>query len=195
MLSSTIVDNLIGNDPNNATAYFYFDFNDGAKQYTDKMLRSLVTQLISNNHSNLEPLYALFKSCHDGAKAPLTEELEIVLKALIEQSHITFIVLDALDECEDRLVLIDFIEKVMRWKTRKLNIVMTSRKLKDFEDFFDTELEESSKLSIQNAKVDEDIRAYVHGKLRSDKRFKRWQKQPNVFEEIETKLMEKSGGM
>lgn len=107
----------------------------------------------------------------------------------------TFIVLDALDECEDRQELLNFIENAIGWKSQKLNVIMTSRKLKDFEDFFDAEVEEQGRLSIQNEKVDEDIRSYVHGKLQNDRRFKRWRGQPKVRKEIETRLMEKSDGM
>ena len=103
--------------------------------------------------------------------------------------------MDALDECEDRQELLGFIEKAVEWRFEKLNVIMTSRKLKEFEDFFDAELEGGSRLSIQNNKVDGDIRSYVHGKLQSDRRFKRWKAQPNVQEEIENKLIEKSNGM
>ena len=107
----------------------------------------------------------------------------------------TYIILDALDKCEDRQELLNFVENAIRWKSQKLNVVMTSRKLKDFKVFFDTKIKEQSRLSIQNKRVDEDIRSYVHGKLQSDRRFKRWGGQPKVREEIVTRMMEKSDGM
>lgn len=179
----------------NFVAYFYFDFNDDTKQYHDKMLRSLIVQLFSNHQSISKPLASLFKSCQEGDKQPQTKDLEEILKALVEFHEKTFIVLDALDECENRQELFDFIEKAMKWKSEKLNMIMTSRKLKDIEDFFDAELDMGSTLSIQNEKVNVDIRSYVHGKLQSDRRFKRWQRQPKVQGEMENKLMEKSDGM
>lgn len=195
MLSSTVVMDLLQQGPNSPAVFFYFDFNDNTKQYHDKMLRSLVLQLFSNHQPIPEPLISLFKSCQDGAKPPQTKDLETLLRALIELYEKTFIVLDALDECENRQELLEFIKKAVEWKSEKLNLIMTSRKLKDFEDFFNGELEERSKLSIQNEKVDKDIRLYVHEKLESDLRFKRWRRQPKVQEEIESKLMEKSDGM
>ena len=134
-------------------------------------------------------------SCQDGAKPPQTKDLETLLKALIDLYEKTFIVLDALDECEDRQELLNFVESAIGWKSQKLNVIMTSRKLKDFEDFFDAEIGERNRLSIQNEKVDEDIRSYVHGKLQKDRKFKRWRGQPQVREEIVTRLMEKSDGM
>ena len=159
------------------------------------MLRSLIMQLFSNHQFISEPLASLFKSCQNGEKQPQMEDLETLLKALIESSKKIYIVLDALDECERREELLDFLEKAMEWKSEKLNLLMTGRRLKEFEDFFDGELDERSRLSIQNEEVDEDIRSYIHGKLQSDRRFKRWQRQPEVQEEIESKLMKKSDGM
>ena len=190
-----MLEHILQKGPQNNAAYFYFDFNDSAKQYHDKMLRSLIIQLFSKHQSIPEPLLSLFQSCQSGAKPPPTGELETLLKTLIDLYDKTFIILDALDECEDRQELLTFLENAIGWNSQKLNVVMTSRKLKDFEDFFKAEIEEWSRLSIQNEKVNEDIRSYVHGKLQNDRRFKRWRGQPKVQEEIETKLMEKSDGM
>lgn len=159
------------------------------------MLRSLIVQLSSNQQCISKPLFSHFKSCQDGGKQPQTKDLEKLLKALIESYDRTFIVLDALDECKNRQELFDFIGKAMKWRSENLNIIMTSREKKDIEDFFDGELDKRSRISVQNEKVDEDIRSYVHGTLQSDRRFKRWQRQPKVQGEIEIELMEKSGGM
>ena len=195
MLSSTVLEHILQEGPKNNVAYFYFDFNDNTKQYHDKMLRSVTMQLFSNHQSIPEPLLFLFKSCQSGAKPPQTKDLETLLKALIDLSEKTFIILDALDECEDRQELLSFIENAIGWKSQKLNVIMTSRKLKVFEDFSVAETEERSRLAIQNGKLDEDIRSYVHGKLQNDRSFKRWRGHPKVREEIEIKLMEKCDGM
>ena len=195
VLSSTVLEHILQEEVNNNAAYFYFDFNDSTKQYQDKMLRSLVVQLSFSHQSIPDPLLSLFNSCQSGAKPPQTKNLETLLKALIDLHEKTFIILDALDECEDRQELLNFIENVIEWKSQKLNVLVTSRKLKEFEDFFDAEIEGQSRLSIQNEQVDEDIRLYVHGKLQNDRRFKRWRSQPKVQEEIVTVMMEKSDGM
>ena len=190
-----MLEHILQEVPNYNVAYFYFDFNDSTKQYHDKMLRSLVIQLSSNHQSIPEPLLSLFNSCHSGAKPPQTKDLEKLLKTLIDLYEKNYIVLDALDECEDRQELLDFLQSAIGWRSQKLNVVITSRKLKEFEDFFDAEIEERSRLSIQNEKVDDDIRSFVHGKLQNDRRFRRWRGQPKVREEIVTRLMEKSDGM
>lgn len=159
------------------------------------MLRSLVSQLSFKYGSIPKPLFSLFKSCQDGVKPPQTQDLEILFQILIESSEKTFIVLDALNDCEDRQELLNFFETVLAWGSNKLNVIVTSRKLKEFDDFFGDRLQEKNRLSIQNQRVDEDIRSYVNGKLQHDRRFRRWQSHPTVQEEIQTRLIEKCDGM
>jgi hypothetical protein len=48
---------------------------------------------------------------------------------------------------------------------------------------------------IQSDLITDDIRAYVHTRIREDNGLKRWRSQPEVQDEIETRLMEKADGM
>jgi hypothetical protein len=43
--------------------------------------------------------------------------------------------------------------------------------------------------------VNDDIRTYVHKRLRTDQKLKRWQNRSEVQQEIETVLMSKADGM
>ncbi|KAL9596235.1 MAG: hypothetical protein Q9219_005946 [cf. Caloplaca sp. 3 TL-2023] len=197
ILSSTVIEELLQptTQPNVHVAYFFFDFNDSSKQCVDKMLRSLIAQLWSTRHSSHGPLEILYQKCSQGTKQPSIKELETALKDLIDSHETTFIVLDALDECENRGELLDFLENAARWKSSKLQVLMTSRSLKDFQDFCEVELGNGSRLSIDEPNVNNDIRHHVHGVLQIDRRFKRWRNHPDVQSEIENKLMEKAGGM
>ena len=195
ILSSTIIEKLSQETSNCAVAYFYFDFNQGTQQYVINMLCSLVQQLLSRFESIPEPIDSLFKACQEGAKPPQINQLERVFKALVDSNERTFVVLDALDECESRDELLEFLEIAIKRKADGLSIIMTSRKLREFDDFFSSYLSDQSRISIQNEKVDEDILSYVRGRLLHDRKFKRWQKQPRVQEEIQNRLMEKSDGM
>lgn len=195
VLSSTIIEKLSQETSNCATAYFYFDFNDSTKQNVDNMLRSLVLQLLSGFESIPGSIVSLFKACGDGAKSPQINDLKSVFQALVDSNKRTFVVVDALDECESRQELLNFLESAIERKADGLSMVVTSRRLKEFDDFFHDHLPDQSKLSIQNERVDDDIRSYIHGRLSHDRRFRRWQKQPRVQEDIESRLMKKSGGM
>lgn len=96
-----------------------------------------------------------------------------------------------LDEREDREELLEFFET----GSENFNVVVTSPQLKDFDDFLGDQLQEKNRLCIQNRRLDENIRSYVHGKLHHDRRFRQWQKHPKVQEEIQSRLMEKCDGM
>ncbi|KAL9120568.1 MAG: hypothetical protein Q9187_002877 [Circinaria calcarea] len=195
VLSSTIIEKLSQETSKCAIAYFFFDFNDSTKQHIDNMLRSLVLQLLSSFEFIPESIVSLYEACRKGTKPPQINDLERVFQALVDYNTRTFVVLDALDECESRQELLVFLESAIKRKANGLNIIITSRRLKEFDDFFHDYLSEQSIVSIQNQKVDDDIRLYIHGRLLHDRRFKRWQKQPRVQEEIENRLMKKSEGM
>ena len=195
VLSTSIIESLLQEGRHGATAYFYFDFNDKGKQYYDKMLRSLVIQLTSSKQLIPEPLNNLFEACGTGVQEPQSKELEQVLKALINPSSGAFLVLDAMDECEDYDALMLFLEDIMTWGQGKLNVAVTSRRLKRIEDFFQEILDERNMIAIQSKAVDNDVRSFVRKSLTSDKRFKRWQTQTQVQTEIEEKLMDKCDGM
>ena len=159
------------------------------------MLRSLVRQLFMSFDAIPEPIGFLFKICQDGVKSSGIHDLEEVFEALVNLNNRTFVVLDALDECEAQQELLDFIASVIEKKNDRLSMIMTSRRLREFDVFFSDVLEDRSIMSIQNGYVDNDIRSYVHERLLYDRRFKRWKTHPKVQEEIESRLIEKSEGM
>jgi hypothetical protein len=50
-------------------------------------------------------------------------------------------------------------------------------------------------MPIRQGPVDNDILAFIHSKMVEDKELQRWQYAPDVCIEIESKLIEKAGGM
>ena len=80
---------------------------------------------------------SLFKACQEGAKPPQINDLERVFEALVDSNDRTFVVLDALDECESRQELLDFLTSAIERKDSGLSMIMTSRRLRDFDNFFD----------------------------------------------------------
>jgi hypothetical protein len=175
--------------------YFYFDFNDIEKQKYERMVRSLITQLSMQSTSTPKALELLFSSCMSGQRQPETSALLTTLRELIQEFDETYIVLDALDECKNRQDLLENMEKIARWKLRKLHILATSRRETDIREMFDSLINDQEEICIQNALVNDDIRAYVHDRLRTDRGLRRWQNQPKVQNEIEMTLTNKADGM
>ena len=178
-----------------AVAYFYFDFNDTEKQQHEKMIRSLITQLSMQSSSTPRSLESLFSSKMNGKQQPVAGELLMTLQQMIQEFDETFIILDALDECKERQELLTDIDEIAGWKNEKLHMLATSRRENDIEESLEPLVNDQEKICIQSALVNDDIRAYILERLRSDRRLRRWQKKPQVQQEIERTLMDKADGM
>ena len=158
------------------------------------MLRSLVLQISNSFVSIPDPLINLFNSCAEGRIPPRTDDLENLFRTLVASANY-YVVLDALDECESREDLLNFLARFMTDKILSLNVIVTSRKLREIDDFFHQYLTDESQISIQNDQVDRDIGSFVQGKLQHDRRLRRWLDRPREQEEIKRRLMDKSAGM
>jgi len=197
-LSSTIIEDVMNHchlDPNLAVVFFYFDFNDVEKQRQESMIRSLITQLSVQSESTPQALESLFSSKMNGDEQPTADELLTTLRQIVQEFDETFIILDALDECEKRQELLASIETIVEWKIEKLHILVTSRREKDIEEGLKPLISDQGMICIHSARVNDDIRAYVHERLQTDGTLKRWQKMPQAQQEIEKTLMDKADGM
>jgi hypothetical protein len=173
--SSTIIEEVIQHcqdDPSVAYAYFYFDFNEGKKRLVQSLAHSLVTQFSDQCLNTPVALAALFSKSHNGNQQPKLTQITQVLFDIIKGFRHAYIVIDAFDECIEHDNLIFFIKEMLDWKLENLHILVTSRP----ERFIDTFLKPrvSGVISIDGAIVGADIEAYVHERLSTDSRMKRW---------------------
>jgi hypothetical protein len=138
----------------------------------------------------------LHAACN-GAR-PRSDQLIRTLAALLGQNSMTYIVIDALDECreengeEERRAVLDALREIKSSASGPFNIFVASRAELDISremllDLCDIDL------NLQADSIDEDIRCHVHSCLAKDARLKRWP--PNVKQEIEDKLTKDSNGM
>jgi len=172
-------------------AYFFFDFNDLEKQKSDSMLKSLVSQFCQQYHNLPPALELLWSSCHGGQGQPSTEQLLNALQSMAE-NRISFIVLDALDECGDRAELLSILESISGWKNARLHVLVTSRKERDIEGTLEDIVRRTDMVPLEATVVDNDIRDYVRHRLSTDKGLKKWKKESA---EIESAMMEGAKGM
>lgn len=182
------------NPPSNwAVVYFYFDFSHTQKRNHEKMIRSLIKQLSQQLQYTSEPLESLFSACTNGNRQPTIETLRSTLKQMIEEFNQVFIILDALDECEDREDLMESINEITGWNLQTLHVLTTSRIEREIAD--ELNVTEEQKLYIQSDLIEADIRAYIYARLQIDEKLRRWQKDKQDQETIIDTLMEKSDGM
>jgi hypothetical protein len=198
ILSSTILQSIFrycAGDLVKAVAYFYFDFNDTQKQIPELMIRSLICQLSQQCLKIPTALETLFSSCEDGERQPSLDNLLEVLYQIILEFPQSYIVLDALDESTHRAELMEMLERIVQAQLDGLHLLVTSRKERDIERSLEKVVEDRNVICLQRDLVDLDIRSYVHHRLAIDKSLKKWQKNSDIVDEIETAVMTGAHGM
>jgi hypothetical protein len=176
-------------------AYFFFDFNDVKKQDPEMMVRSLLYQLSQQSIKIPASLDALFLSCENGQRQPSVRALMHALQSMIQDLPHIYIMLDALDECAQRLELMEILEMTVRWKIPNLHLLVTSRRERDIESSLEGCVEPQNSICLQSEVVDKDIQHYVRQRLSDDKALSKWGKDIALRQEIETALMEGAKGM
>ena len=178
---------------NSAVLFFYFDFNAREKQRHENMIRSLICQLFKQSENSM--LQDLYSSCLDGVRQPTWEVLLNTLHQMMTSLVDTYIILDALDECDDRHELLSNIEQIVSWEDVNLHVLVTSRREIDIDEALTPLSSPRNRISIQSKSVNADIHTYVHDRLQVDRKLKRWKKDVNMQREIEDTLMKKADGM
>ena len=152
-------------------AFFYFDINDKAKQTSRSLLSSLVLGLTarSQNYTSLERLYIK----HDRLYLPTEVELLNLIRELLQSLEQAYIVIDALDECDDYYLLFDKVIKVMHaWDLSHLHVLVCSRREQNIINIMEecaiTEICLSSEL------VGSDIISYICSVVGKDPRLRKW---------------------
>jgi hypothetical protein len=177
------------------TACFYFDFNDTQKQDPELMLRSLLCQLLQRSVVIPKGVDALFSSCENGQRKLSSHALLQVIKEAAQEFTYVYVVLDALDECAQRLELMDMLEAVAGWQLNNLHLLMTSRKERDIERSLEEYIREEDTVCLQRDVVDKDIQRYIQQRLRVDKGLAKWNRDAVVRQEIKDALMGGARGM
>jgi hypothetical protein len=198
ILSSTIIEHLVQHCHDHTsivTPYFYFDFNDMQKQDPELMLRSLLCQLLQRSVVIPRGVDALFLSCKNGQRKPSLHALLDVIRQVAQEFAHIYIVLDALDECTQRLELMDMLETIAGWRLENLHLLMTSRKERDIESSLESYIKEEDTVCLQRDVVDQDIQRYVQQRLSNDKGLAKWNKDATIRQEIETAMMCGAHGM
>jgi hypothetical protein len=198
ILSSTIIEHLLQHchdDTSMVTAYFYFDFNDAQKQDPERMLRSLLCQLLQRSVVIPKEVDALFSSCENGQRqlSPQTT-MEAIQQTVQEFTHV-YIVLDALDECMQRSDLMGMLETMAGWPLDNLHLLITSRKERNIETSLQNYVGEEDTVCLERDVVDKDIQRYVQQQLSGKKNLAKWNKDAAIRQEIQVALMRGARGM
>lgn len=192
VLSSTVIHSLFETKgAKTDLVYFYFDFQSREKQLVQSFWKSIILQLLSQNDQTFDVVERLYHLNSRGSTSPTLWDLKATARQMLERSASVYLVLDALDECEDRGNLLEGLKDVRTWNQDHVHVLATSRRETDIEDSLGTVA--TDKISLEECVVDRDILSYVRHQLQHDEKLSKWPE--NVRKEIELTLLEGAKGM
>jgi hypothetical protein len=199
ILSSTVVEHVkktqIEGEPHARIAYYYFDFNDRAKQTAQGCIQSIVKQLFTQSVKTPEELQSQYNESRH--RTPSLDQLIEVLIAILDDGAQNFIVIDGLDECKEeegemeRETFFQCLKEIKSAFEGGYNLFIASRPEPDI----DRELTELGAIAVcmEKGLVDGDIRFHLRTLLPRVAKFKKWPEA--VKKEIEDTLVKQANGM
>jgi hypothetical protein len=159
--SSSVVDELMGTDGEDiGVAYMYCDYADRDNQTAENIIASLVKQLSLQKPSTLDHIQKLYEQCDRGKARPGVTKLTETLRNLCTVYRRIYVVIDALDECDDesRELLLAQLEKadhsiVRIFLTSRPHLIEMQRKFGEFPQ-------------VEIMAKDSDIREFIQNSIR-----------------------------
>jgi NACHT domain len=192
ILCSTVSEHVKSLCPNSSTdryAYFYFDFSDAEKQTVSNMLCSFISQLSTTYLSgNVDELY---KKCNNGQQRPYVDDLVKTLVSLFSESHRTYLIVDAMDECSERPQLLNSLRKITQTAPEHANLLVTSREEYDISNGLRGVISKS--INLECGGLDSDIDIYIRRFLDNDEDWRN--ETPELKKEVQEALVKKANGM
>jgi Cdc6-like AAA superfamily ATPase len=192
MLTSIVIDDLIKKreaDPSIGLAFLYCDFESRNEQKARDLLTSLLEQLTRGQSLLPTVVEDLYKHHKENRTRPSFNEILEVLQSVVSISSRVFIIIDALDECQDAdRSRSQFLNEIFSLQTKcGANIFATSRFIPEITDRF------KQSISVEIRASDEDIQKYLEGHMDELRSFVQHDQQLQA--EIKTKISDSVGGM
>jgi hypothetical protein len=173
---------------NVGVAHIYFNYKEQGSQGISNILGSLIKQICQQlpQPSQLPQLEHLTS---DG-RTPSEEELFLALVEMSNQFFQTYLVFDALDECDREIQRGTLLPMLHRMGENGFHVFMTSRRYAD-------DIEETFRNvpSIEIVAHDDDIKSYIYERLGAYPSTKRMIKVAGLEDEIVSGLARAAGGM
>jgi len=151
--------------------YYFFDFNDSAKQKVEGMIRSLIYQLVSKLEKIPDVVTWEYKRRNDALRSTAGSKLAGwigMLQELLEKADRPFVVIDALDECDEieQPLLVSTLQNLLGGRRITKKKIFTCRPAQLFAGVI--AVPGSLHVSMEAQVVDEDIKRYLSSRLESD---------------------------
>lgn len=161
MIAAIAIDHLLelAREGLSEVAFIYCNYKAQADQDVSSMLAAIIKQLAQGRPTAVRPVERLHQKHADIGTKPSLSEIYDVLKEVLTHCSITYIVIDALDECQHD-VRHNFLHKVRELQTRhNVHIMTTSRFVPDIENAF------KDALRLEVRASEEDVDHFVAGQI------------------------------
>ncbi|KAF7976035.1 hypothetical protein HWV62_7932 [Athelia sp. TMB] len=152
--------------PSVGYAYFFFDGTSAQSKLAnhESMVRSIIMQL-SRRFDGIPPaLVELYEDEDNGCSQPVLSSLEDTLLQILQSFGAAYIVIDALDECEERPKLLRWMDSVTSQTSGFLHLMVTSRPEPDIKDRL-RPLCNLCEVDVADRRDLDDIRRYIDASL------------------------------
>ncbi|KAI1027707.1 hypothetical protein LB504_011728, partial [Fusarium proliferatum] len=202
ILSSTVVEDIRNSSlpqlRNCTVLYFYITFTDTQKQSIEAILRSLINQLYHSRPESRHPITSIYSKCGRGSSQPSIEQLKSAFRDMLSATTEVFILIDALDEYENRSSqrdeLLSWIES-FRYGPTNTHLLVTSRSEHDIKTSIETWADPETVISLKTDSVGRDISEYVRDVVANSTSFRRWHGHTSTQDDIVNALTAKAGGV
>ena len=174
--------------------YYYCDYADQRTLQTDRILGTILKQLLSTDHfpKAIEP--QILRAYKDSQRTPRTDELVDLVCSLMQLHPLAYIVLDGLDECErqPRQDVLNFLKRLSNLGSSCVRTLVSCRD----EDHLLRSLHQYPRIQITAEVLERDIKSFVGGSVRS--RIDSGQltiQDPDLRHQIVRELVDKAHGM
>jgi hypothetical protein len=170
-------------------AHIYFNYKEQGSQGISNILGSLIKQ-ICQQLPQLSQLPPHLEHLTSGGRTPSEEELFFALVETSKQFFQTYLVFDALDECDREIQRETLLPMLHRMGENGFRVFMTSRRYAD-----DIEETFHNAPSIEIVAHDDDIKSYIYERLGAYPSAKRMIKVAGLEDEVVSRLARAAGGM
>ncbi|KAJ7020640.1 hypothetical protein C8F04DRAFT_1274856 [Mycena alexandri] len=169
--------------------FFYFNFRNNDAQNVEIMLRRIVLQLSAASPQPYKILNDQYKASN-GQKLPSFQNLVEILKRLLQDLGRTYIILDALDECDAAGFnqLVNLVAMLRLWTATPLHLLLTSQTRPVFTRGF----EGSPRINLEFELQQADIKLFITSELDTNFDLAAWKSQEK---KVVDGIARKSNGM
>ncbi|RYP49030.1 hypothetical protein DL768_005170 [Monosporascus sp. mg162] len=200
ILASIVVEDLttrLGNDESIGIAYIYCTFQRQGEQKPEELLASLLKQLSQGRSSLPDKVRSLYDEHKYEGTRPSFDGILKALQSVAGLYSRVFIIVDALDECQDRHgCLTSFLPAVFSLQaTTETNLFATSRDVPEIAVMF------KGSMSVEIRATGDDVRRYLDGRKLTMPEFVgsspelQEELQKKLHEEIKTEILKAVDGM